>query len=778
MKDKKKERKLSPGGKALPESEEKYRQLVEGSLQGICIAQGIPPVIVFTNPALAEILGYTVDEILSLTPEGTEKLIHPEDRAIFFQRYRDRLEGKPAIQRYEIRALRKDGSVRLVEMLSSPVNYQDQPAVQATFQDITERKRAEDQILIANERLQYLLTSSTAVIYTAKISGNYGAIYLTDNIILLTGYNSIEFIENSNFWSEHVHPEDLPRILGELPGIFEKEYHAYDYRFLHKNGHYFWVHDEMKLIKDKEGNPLEIVGYLTDITERKKAEQALLESEKKYRRIIDHSLLGFYIIQNQILKFCNQRLAKIFGYEKSDELLGMHIRELIAPESWATVEPFVRLKESGELDEVSNEFKGKKKDGKVIDLEVLGGRILYDGKSAIQGSMIDVTERKHLEAQLLQSQKMEAVGRLAGGVAHDFNNLLTTIMGYSELLSQTLQSGDPSRDYVECVLNSARRGANLTNQLLALSRRHAVQEEVLNLNTVVADTNEILKRLIGEHIEMITMLDPSLEHVKADPVQIEQILMNLAVNARDAMPQGGQLTIRTANAFLNKAYCCRYKEVVPGHYIMLSVSDTGHGMDTEVQSHLFEPFFTTKEKEKGTGLGLSTVYGIIKQSSGHIEVESAPGKGSTFNIYLPRVEEIPQSHKPAAAHAELPHGTETILVVEDEEKVRALIATVLHNMGYTVLEGCNGEEALRIAKQHQDPIHLLLTDVIMPRLSGIDLANLLLAQRPEMKILFISGYTDGELASYGGMTSEMPLLQKPFRTEILARRVRDVLDAP
>ncbi|OGF67681.1 MAG: hypothetical protein A2Y62_11170 [Candidatus Fischerbacteria bacterium RBG_13_37_8] len=934
---------------ALRESEEKYRLLVESSLQGICIAQGIPPLLVFVNPAFAEMLGYTVDELLSLSHEETQRLIHPEDRAIFFQRYRERLEGKSTILRHEIRAVRKDGSVRMIELIGSPIKYKGQPAVQAVFQDISERKMAEEQILIANERLKYLLTSTPAVIYTAKISGDYGATYATENIVLLTGYNSKEFTKESNFWKEHIHPEDVQRILGELPDIFERGYHAYDYRFLHKNGGYIWIRDEMRLIKDKEGNPLEIVGYMTDLTEQKKSEILQRKDEQRARALLSlfqntfdstEAIISFAM--EVAMKIAESELCFIGFIDELESIMFTHLwsekamkkcaidykpvqfsiseaglwgetvrqRKVIVVNNYSAPNPFKKgiptghvkikrflgipvlhdgrvvmvcglankKKDYDEFDKLQivlfmqglwemicnrrskEEIEKKKAEFEAIFNSIYDGvffidaqhhiqminpavtrmfgytfeelrgktteilypkKLEYDAKQEIlkecrrtfdsqlfemvcqrkdgtefcselittpiidsQGDSLgfisihrDITERKQLEAQLLQSQKLEAVGQLAGGVAHDFNNLLTVIMGYGELLFKQLQSSDPLRDYAKSVLNSARRGADFTNQLLALSSRHATHKEVLNLNTVVADTDNILNRLISEHIEMMTILDPTLKQVNANPTQIVQVLMNLAVNARDAMPHGGLLTICTANVSLDEAYSRRHPGATPGPYVMISVSDTGHGMDANVQAHIFEPFFTTKEKGKGTGLGLSAVYGIVKQSGGHIEVESAPGKGSTFKIYFPCAEGILEVPRPPPDLTDLPRGTETILVVEDEEAVRSFICKVLRSMGYRILEGCNGVEALKISKKYHDPIHLLLTDVIMPRLSGSELAKLLLAQRPELKILLISGYTDGEIGSYSDITADMPLLQKPFSTAILARLVRKILDA-
>jgi two-component system cell cycle sensor histidine kinase/response regulator CckA len=388
----------------------------------------------------------------------------------------------------------------------------------------------------------------------------------------------------------------------------------------------------------------------------------------------------------------------------------------------------------------------------------------------------DTSERRRLEEQLLQSQKMEAIGRLAGGVAHDFNNLLTIINGYSALALDTLGTQSPMYDEIDEINKAGVRAASLTNQLLTFSRRQVLEPKVFNLNTIVSDMDRMLRRLIGEDIEFVTVLDPALASVRADPGHIEQAIMNLVVNSRHAMPAGGRLTIETANVDLDDAYARRHQGVVPGSYVMLAVSDTGIGMDEQTRVRIFEPFFTTKEQGEGTGLGLSMVYGFVKQSGGHIWVYSEPSKGSTFKIYLPQVRERadvighPQPRKPARG------GSETILVVEDEESVRKLIHSILQKAGYIVLEAQNGHEALSLCESHTDPIHLLFSDVVMPQMSGPELARRLTSVRPEMNVLFMSGYTDNAVVLHGVLDAGTPFLQKPFTPAGLTSKVRDVLE--
>ncbi|HEY7783757.1 MAG TPA: response regulator [Pyrinomonadaceae bacterium] len=383
---------------------------------------------------------------------------------------------------------------------------------------------------------------------------------------------------------------------------------------------------------------------------------------------------------------------------------------------------------------------------------------------------------KASEAQLLQSQKLEAVGRLAGGISHDFNNLLTAIIGYSDLSIRRVSPDDPLRRNLDEIRRASERAAGLTRQLLAFSRKQVMQPKVFELNAVVADVERMLRRMIGDDIDVRTNLDPNSGNVKADPGQIEQVIMNLVVNARDAMPKGGKLSIETSSLYLDEQYSFEHVSVKPGFYVLLAVSDTGTGMDEETRQHIFEPFFTTKEPGKGTGLGLSTVYGIVKQSSGHVWVYSEPGKGTTFKVYLPRVEEGAQYYREQEPAAEVPRGTETILLVEDAEMVRNLTREVLENCGYDVIEASNGKRALSICKNRTEPIDLLLTDVVMPEMSGRELADRLVGLHPEMQVLYMSGYTQDAIVHRGTLDEGTNFIQKPFSPDALARKVRIVLD--
>jgi signal transduction histidine kinase len=397
-------------------------------------------------------------------------------------------------------------------------------------------------------------------------------------------------------------------------------------------------------------------------------------------------------------------------------------------------------------------------------------RLYQQGREAYE-------ELSRTQAQFVQSQKIEAIGRLTGGIAHDFNNLLTVILGRTALALQSLKSEDPLRGSLEQVHQTAGRAAALTHQLLAFSRTQRLEPRILDLNAVVADMGQMLERLIGEQIRLVTALDPALGTVRADRGQLEQVIMNLVVNARDALPEGGQLTLETANVELDAAFARRHLGSRPGPYVLLTASDTGTGMSPDVRAHLFEPFFTTKGVGKGTGLGLATVYGIVKQSDGYISVYSEPGRGTTFKVYLPRVELPAEQVEPPEPRAGAPRGSETILLVEDEEAVRALARDILEAQGYAVLEAGHGVEALSVCETHPGPIQLVLTDVVMPKMGGRELAERLTAPRPEARVLYMSGYTEHAIGPRGPLDARAPFIQKPFTSDVLARKVREVLDA-
>ena len=510
--------------------------------------------------------------------------------------------------------------------------------------------------------------------------------------------------------------------------------------------------------------------------ERKRAEEALARSETTYRSLVEDSPFGIFrsTPDGQLLAV-NPALVSILGYDSEEELLQKNMAADVY------VDPAQRarlLDEVLKLDSLTGESLWRRKDAKTITVRHTA-RVVRDAEGRVEYFNVlveDITERKLLEAQLRQAQKMEAVGRLAGGIAHDFNNLLTAITGYTDLALADLREGDPMRQDMEEILRAAHRAAGLTHQLLAFSRQQVLAPRVLDLNEVVQTVDKMLRRLVGEDVELQSVLAPGLGHIKADPGQLEQVIVNLAVNARDAMPTGGKLTIETADVEMAETRGRDLTTVPAGRYVMLAITDSGTGMDEETKARIFEPFFTTKEQGKGTGLGLATVYGIVKQSGGFIWVYSEPGPGTTFKIYLPRVEGAADALAPPVGPAQVPRGTETVLIVEDEQAVRALAKTALARKGYRVLEAANGGEALLLCESERAPIHLLVTDVVMPGLGGADLAQRLAPLRPDMKVLFISGYTDRAAARHGTMEPGAAYLEKPFSLDALARKVREVLD--
>jgi len=473
---------------------------------------------------------------------------------------------------------------------------------------------------------------------------------------------------------------------------------------------------------------------------------------------------------------CNDAMARMYGFGEAGELVGTQLADLhnvADPTNREQIRAFIRA--GYRVSDSETREHDREGRARVFLNNVVG--FLEDGHLVrVWGTQRDVTDQRHLEEQFRQSQKMEAVGQLAGGIAHDFNNLLTAILGNTQLLLRDLPPGDSKRGDVEEIRKASERAASLTRQLLAYSRRQMLQPEVLDLNVVVAEMDRMLRRLIGEHIALVAVLASDLGRVRADPNQIEQVIVNLAVNARDAMRDGGKLTIETANVDLDEAFAQVHLGSVPGPYALLSVTDSGVGMDASVRAHLFEPFFTTKEVGKGTGLGLATVYGIVKQSGGYISVFSEPGRGSSFRIYLPRLDST--ADKPATPQRGGPaRGSETILVVEDEPAVLALSQRALEAQGYVVLAASDAAAALRVVERHGGTIHLLLTDVVMPGLSGRELADRLRAQRPGIRVLYMSGYPGDAVVQHGTLPSGSAFLQKPFSPDGLARKVRDVLDA-
>jgi two-component system, cell cycle sensor histidine kinase and response regulator CckA len=510
--------------------------------------------------------------------------------------------------------------------------------------------------------------------------------------------------------------------------------------------------------------------------EHKRNEQALRRSEWRYRSLVHSSVYGIYraSLEGKFLDV-NPALIAMLGYESPEELLALdpHKDVFMHPEEHTRL--LEEFRRSGRMDGI--EVKWKRKNASPITVRISGRAVSNADEPAdvLEAIAEDVTERRLLEDQFRQAQKMEAVGRLAGGVAHDFNNLLMVISGYTEVMLSQLDLDHPLHEKARAIQQASDRATTLTRQLLAFSRKQMLELKIVDVNAVVQDMERLLRPLIGENIELLTRLAPDSGCTRADAGQLEQVLMNLVVNSKDAMPSGGQILIQTRNVTLTDAYRGEQTFISPGRYVLLSVGDNGAGMDRETQSRVFEPFFTTKEKGKGTGLGLSTVYGIVKQSGGYVMVHSEVGRGTTFNIYLPHADEPAEVHGAAPASRTAIGGSETVLLVEDEESVRQLVRDTLASRGYRVLEAENGQCGLTVASAHEGTIDLIITDVVMPGMSGRELADQLVAIRPEVKVLYLSGYTEDTIVSEGTIESGKAFLQKPFTLQALSRKVREVL---
>ena len=590
-------------------------------------------------------------------------------------------------------------------------------------------------------------------------------------------YSKDELLSMS--FGDVTHPDDLSaskewvdKLLagGETTMDLEK-------RYIRKSGQVVWGIVRSFLLRGADGNPLFFITHVQDITERKRSEEAIL-AERNFANAVLNSLPGIFYMFDQTGKFLrwNRNFEQATGYSP-EEIARMSPLDLFLGADRALIEERIgEVFAKGASDAEANLVS---KSGKQTPYYFTGQMIHVEGNTCLIGMGIDVTEHRSLEEQLRESQKMEAVGRLAGGIAHDFNNLLTVIIGYGELLLSKIGEGKPMSFEAGEIRKAALKAASLTSQLLAFSRRQILSPEVLDLNGIVTDVEKMLRRIIEEHIDLELNLDEGLWKVKADRNRIEQVIVNLAINAKDSMSKGGTLSIGTRNIMIDETTVNIHPDVGPGAYVALSIKDTGHGMDPGTLAHIFEPFFTTKEVGKGTGLGLATVYGIVMQSGGRIHVDSEPGHGTTFTIYLPRVREAASPPKEAAPAGRIasPSCSKTVLLVEDSDTVRELTRNILELTGYDVLEAGSPEDAIRLCESHEGEIHLLLTDVVMPGMSGRDLSDRLRPGRPAMKVLYMSGYTDEAIVDHGILDAGIHFIPKPFSPASMAQKILEVLNS-
>jgi two-component system, cell cycle sensor histidine kinase and response regulator CckA len=651
------------------------------------------------------------------------------------------------------------------------------------------RRKAEAALAASEERLQLVSRATNDAVRDWDLSTN--GIWWNEGFFTLFGYREDEVESGVESWYDRLHPEDKDRVItgcyaainGNAISLSE------GYRFRRADGTYADVVDRGYIVRNVRGQALRLISAMTDLSALRKAHVALQVSEARVRAVLDSALDAIVgMDENGTIVDWNPRAEIMFGWSL-DEVEGRSLAETIIPPDQRVahcdgLRGFLGIGEST-LFNKRVEMTAWRRDGTVFPVELSLVPLQEDATRRLYGFIADISERRaaeerlrRTEDQLRQAQKMEAVGLLAGSVAHDFNNLLTVITGYTDLVITSLPVDAPAQEDLQEIMNAAERASWLTRRLLAFSRRQILTPQVLDLNALVGNFEKMLRRLLGEDVVLKTKLAPTLAPIKADTGEIEQIVMNLAVNARDAMPDGGQLTIETADFLLDESYPKSVVDMPKGRYVLLVVSDTGCGMDAETQTRIFEPFFTTKETGKGTGLGLSTVYGIVKQSNGFIWVYSEPGHGTTFKIYLPSVEAKVRVAKPKASPSQQKAGVETILLVEDDAALRTLTQRVLEGNRYTVLVAGSLEEARRAAQVHKGTIHLLLTDVIMPGGSGPDVAAQLVARFPALKILYMSGYTGTAMAHQGILEAGSPLLQKPYSPDALLQKVREVLDEP
>ena len=660
--------------------------------------------------------------------------------------------------------------------------YMDAHALGRAVRYALERARAEAALNESQRTLATLMGNLPGMTYRCKNKPGWTMEFVSNGCIELTGYEPEELIDDAVVrYSDLVYHED--RVLGwevVQAAVQENRPFQLTYRIKTATGDEKWVWEQGVGVRDAEGNVVALEGLIIDTSDQRRTEQAhrLLATavEQGAEAIVITDLEG-------TIQYVNPSFERISGYPRQ-EAIGENPRILRSgkhdnafyEELWSTIR-------SGKV--WSGHFINRRKDGNLYRQEATISPVRDESGSIVNYVSVgrDVTRETELEEQLRQSQKMEAIGQLAGGVAHDFNNLLTAIMGNSEMLLAGMAEDDERRADLDEIRQAGMRAASLTRQLLAFSRRQVMEPRVLDLNEVVANVTKMIQRLIGEHVELVMDLTSDLGEINADPGQLEQVVLNLAVNARDAMPEGGRLLIETANAELDEGYIGSHAPVEAGPYVMLAITDTGAGMDELTRSRIFEPFFTTKESGKGTGLGLSTVYGIIKQSNGYVWVYSEPGRGTTFKIYLPRVEIAGDRIVRAAtagpeSRLRAGNGTETALLVEDDDGVRVVVRKTLESGGYCVVEAGSAAEAARLAQDYNGPIDFLITDLIMPETSGRDLAQTVAALRPGVRVLYMSGYSDSAVLRQGMLSPDMEFIAKPFTQEMLLDKVRRILDAP
>ena len=770
---------------ALRDSEERYKTLVETTGDGMAILQD--GFIVFVSQRFCEILDRLSSDIV-----GTHfsKLLKKDELFRIDELHVRYISGESDLGVTETEVIRPDGSSIAVEVNGSRYTFEGKESVLISLRDINERELAKESLQINSLRWQQ--AQKVAKIGNWEFDIGSGLIWGSEEAFRIYGIplnkkeNPDQLLPLDEVEACIPDNERIHQALVDL--IMENKTYELEYEVVRRDNFAVQIiYSKAERELDSDGNPVRITGTIQDITDRVRKDRCLVESEERYRRLTENAkdLIWRTTPNGQVL-FVNAAVTNILGYSP-EEALDMTIDQYFTPESIINSEKKVEqaLASDPPKENYHVELEYQHKNGDIVQCEANVSIIMgEDGHPLFfEGISRDITKRKRsekektkLESQLQQAMKMEAVGRLAGGVAHDFNNLLTGISGNIGLALLDLDTHDPLYETLTEVNKAAESAASLTRQLLAFSHKQIIEPKVVDLNEIISSLYKMLVRLIGEDIELTTVPSKHLGSIKVDPGQFEQILVNLAVNARDAMPHGGKLIIETGNVEFDGKYCKNHPHTKPGNYTMLAVSDTGLGMSEEVKSHLFEPFFTTKPKGRGTGLGLATIYGAVQQANGLIDVYSEEGHGTTFKIYLPQVEGKTERIGKDDRKLDMPSGTETILLVEDEAIVRNLAMKVLNRLGYKVLHAPDGGKAFMLAEEYKDQIDVLMTDVVMPGINGRQLADRLIKIHPEMKILFTSGYTENVIVHHGIVDEDLNFIGKPYSPQALAKKLRAVLD--
>jgi two-component system, cell cycle sensor histidine kinase and response regulator CckA len=733
--------------------------------------------ILYANQASCRRLGYSQEELLQMRVSDLDT----EEHAARMAERMTRLEWDRQIT-FNTEHRTKHGAVLPIEVSAAIFEENGTQAVLSICRDIGDRLRASESLRRAYSVLRTLYDHSPVAIYSADLKGRVTVWNRAAE--RLFGWEESEVmgrrlpIVSAGEWESHLEVQKRARREGSFTGL--------ELERCHKDGTRIPIALSAASLPGPDGESTGIMVLATDLREKRKAEASLRETQERFQRLVEGAPVGILIFSDGIFRYVNRAALRIFGAETPDKLLGRPLISRVDPMFREQVRERMRClqEERREVPRVEEIFL--RVDGSPFDAEVSAVPFRHEGEPGAMVFFNDITARKQaerdrtrLQNELLHSQKLDSIGRLAGGIAHDFNNLLTVINGYSQLVLSHLSPEDPHHEQLQEVSKAGERAAWLTQQLLAFSRRQVVEPRVLDLNRTVHDMARLLQRVVGEHIQIVQVLEPSLGAVVADPGQVSQVLMNLAVNSRDAMPQGGSLFIETHNVQFTGEEVSHQPEIPTGSYVALVVADTGSGMEADTRSRAFEPFFTTKPMGQGTGLGLSTVYGIVKQNNGHIALYSEPGHGTTCKIFLPRVDGCEVEEQEAVSSGPQPlTGTESLLFVDDQAEIRRFAKEILESLGYQVTTAMNGAEALTMAQVPGFAIDLLISDIVLPGMSGPELAARLSVEHPTLKVLFVSGYTSGYLMHHGALEAGIEYLGKPFTGTALALKVRQLLDSP